>query len=134
MIEQINPKMAHQKMQDSQNPALYLDVRTIQEYQMGHADGAYNIPVMIADENGQMAANPNFVKQVTQKFSPQQQLVVGCKMGGRSQKACDLLEAAGFENLFNIQGGFGGSPTQAGWSQLDLPVEDGQPEGRAYLK
>jgi rhodanese-related sulfurtransferase len=48
--------------------------------------------------------------------------------GGRSQRACDMLEEAGFTDLTNVVGGFGGQRDQSGqvlvtgWKDAGLPV------------
>lgn len=137
-IEQIDPKVAAERMKDPANPATYLDVRTVEEYEAGHAAGAYNVPVMVRDEYGQMGPNPNFVSDVEKVFKKNTRLVVGCMAGGRSQRACMMMEPAGYLSLANVQGGFGGARDPSGqisvkgWSQEGLPVETGNPPGRAY--
>lgn len=138
-IEQINPKLAAERMKDAAKPATYLDVRTVEEYEAGHASGAYNVPVMVRDESGQMTPNPNFLADVEKVFKKDARLVVGCMAGGRSQRACLMMESAGYQSLANIQGGFGGARDPSGqiitkgWSQEGLPVESGNPPGRAYV-
>lgn len=130
-IEQIQPRTAFERMEKG---TPYLDVRTVEEYASGHARGAHNIPVFF-NQGGQMLPNPNFVAEVQSRFAVGEALVVGCRTGARSQKACELLEQAGFTALANDQGSFAGRPGILGWSQEpDLPIEDGQPEGRAYDK
>ena len=48
--------------------------------------------------------------------------------GGRSQRACEILEEAGYGDLTNVRGGFGGARDQsgkvvvAGWRDAGLPV------------
>jgi hypothetical protein len=55
-------------------------------------------------------------------------LVVGCMAGGRSQRACEILEQAGFSDLTNVRGGFGGARDATGailvpgWRDAGLPV------------
>ncbi len=137
-IEQINPTIAAERMKDAGHPATYLDVRTVEEYEAGHPAGAYNVPVMVRDETGQMGPNPNFQRDVEKLFPKNKKLVVGCMAGGRSQRACQILQTGGYESLANVQGGFGGARDPSGqivvkgWSQEGLPVEDGNPPGRAY--
>ena len=106
-IKQQVPPEAHETLK--QNPdALYLDVRTEGEFAAGHAAGAINIPVMVAKGPGQMQLNLDFV-EVAEKVIPKgKKLVVGCMAGGRSQRACEMLEDAGFTDLTNVVGGFGG--------------------------
>lgn len=137
-IEQINPKIAAERMKEPVNPATYLDVRTVEEYEAGHAAGAYNVPVMVRDDMGQMAPNPKFKDDIEKIFPKDKRLVVGCMAGGRSQRACQIMDAAGYTSLANVHGGFGGARDPSGhivvkgWSQEGLPVEPGNPPGRAY--
>ena len=111
--------------------AVYLDVRSIPEFTQGHAAGAINIPLMHFT-NGQMAPNPDFPMVAGSVLEKDKTYVVGCKMGGRSQKACEILERLGFKKLFNIHGGFGGAPDQPGWKDLGLPVSTDNGPGVSY--
>ena len=119
-IEQINPQEAYNKMQNE--GASYLDVRTEKEFQEGHASGAVNIPVFFI-EDGIRQPNPNFINTVKKKFNLDKALVVGCRTGGRSQQACQILANTGFTKLYNIDGGFIGTPEKDGWDSLGLPQE-----------
>jgi rhodanese-related sulfurtransferase len=126
-IKQQTPPEAHETLK--QNPgALYLDVRTEAEFAAGHAAGAINIPVMVARGPGQMQLNPDFVEVAEKVIAKDRKLVVGCMAGGRSQRACDMLEDAGFTDLTNVVGGFGGQRDQSGkvvvtgWKDAGLPV------------
>ena len=126
-IKQQVPPEAHETLK--QNPdALYLDVRTEAEFAAGHAAGAVNIPVMVARGPGQMQMNIDFVEVAEKVIPKDRKLVVGCMSGGRSQRACDMLEEAGFTDLTNVVGGFGGQRDQsgkvvvAGWKDAGLPV------------
>jgi rhodanese-related sulfurtransferase len=77
---------------------------------------------------GGMSPNPDFMTVMTAKFDKDAPLVVGCKMGGRSARACEMLDAAGFTQLKNIDGGFSGRgdardpSVRGGWSGSGLPV------------
>src|SRR5208282_1218333 len=112
-----------------QNPdAIYVDVRTEGEFSLGHATGSINIPVVFIKGPGQMQLNPDFVK-IAEKVLPKgKKLVVGCQAGGRSMRACEMLEEAGYTDLTNVVGGFGGQRDQtgavvvAGWRESNLPV------------
>lgn len=114
---EITPKEAFEKIREGY---VYLDVRTEEEFEEGHAKGATNIPIIIIEESGRVQ-NPNFVAQVKEKFPPSTRLVVGCKTGGRSAKACEILFGEGYSVLCNIDGGFCGNPNQAGWHDEGLP-------------
>jgi len=126
-IRQQVPPEAYETLK--QNPAaLYLDVRTEGEFAAGHPAGAINIPVMVPKGPGQMQMNLDFV-EVAEKVIPRgRKLVVGCLSGGRSQRACEMLEEAGFTDLTNVVGGFGGQRDAsgkvvvAGWRDAGLPV------------
>lgn len=115
----ITPKEAYQKMQEG---SVYLDVRTPEEFSAGHAKGAINIPIFIKLPDGGRQFNPNFLAEVKRQFPSQTKLVIGCHSGGRSGKACELLDKEGYLTLCNINGGFGGNPNQKGWKDEGLPV------------
>jgi len=115
--------------------AKYLDVRSIPEFQQGHPEGAFNVPLMHADpETRQMRPNPDFVDVVRFTFPAETTLVIGCQMGGRSAKACEILANAGFLDVANVLGGWGGAPQfgHAGWVQAGLPVEQNAEPEREY--
>jgi rhodanese-related sulfurtransferase len=129
-IEQTTPDQAKQALE--QNPdAVYVDVRSIPEFTQGRAAGAINIPLLHM-QGGQMAPNPDFQKVVQAVLPKEKPLFVGCKMGGRSQKACEILDALGYQKIYNIDGGFGGSGQQPGWRDLGLPVSTDNGEGVSY--
>jgi rhodanese-related sulfurtransferase len=112
-----------------QNPdAVYVDVRTEGEFAAGHPAGAINIPVLVLKGAGQMQLNPDFVEIVEQILPHEKKLIVGCMSGGRSQRACEMLEDVGYKDLTNVVGGFGGQRDQSGqlvvpgWKDAGLPV------------
>lgn len=118
---------------------VYVDVRSTGEFAEGHPDGAVNVPLLEPDEDtGQMMPNPDFVRVMQAAFKADAQLLVGCMVGGRSMRAAQMLEAFGFSDVTNVRGGFGGSRDpmgrvlDAGWAESDLPVEQGEPSGRAF--
>ena len=81
-----------------------------------------------------MRPNPEFLAVVKANFPPDTPLVIGCKMGGRSQQACELLSTAGFQDVTNVLGGCGGAP-QIGPPRLGaggLPVETAADPAREY--
>jgi len=119
--------------------AVYIDVRTEQEFTNGHVPKSLNIPVVWPDPaTRQMTPNPDFVKVVSAHLGKDKRIIVGCQAGGRSQFAADLLEKAGFQDVSNMQGGFGGARdpmgrvVAPGWSQLGFPVETDSPPERSY--
>jgi rhodanese-related sulfurtransferase len=137
-IKQIDPKGAKDSL-DGDERAVYLDVRTEAEFERGHPPGALNIPVLFLPGPGQPAIpNERFADEVARVIAPDRRIFVGCQVGGRSQRACEILATAGFSDLTNVQGGFGGARDRAGnvvapgWTDSGLPVETGQPGGRCY--
>jgi len=119
--------------------AIYIDVRTEQEFNNGHVPKSLNIPVVWPDAaTRQMKPNPAFVHVVSKHFATDKRIIVGCQAGGRSQFAADLLEKAGFQDVSNMQGGFGGARdpmgrvVAPGWSQLGFPVETENPPESSY--
>lgn len=125
-IVQTTPPEAHELLQQGYR---YIDVRTEMEFDNGHPRGAVNIPVAITSpQTRQMMLNPDFVRVVEAHFSKDQALVVGCQAGSRSQHAAEMLVAAGYSTVLNMQGGWGGGMNPmtgagvAGWAACGLPV------------
>jgi rhodanese-related sulfurtransferase len=115
-----------QAQQEQAAGAKYLDVRSVPEFEQGHPEGAFNVPLMHADpETRQMRPNTDFVAVVRANFPPDTQLVIGCQMGGRSAKAAEILASAGYHQVANVLGGYGGAPQlgHTGWVQAGLPIE-----------
>jgi rhodanese-related sulfurtransferase len=128
-IKQLQPPQAYESLKS--NPgAIYLDVRTESEFAQGHPAGAFNVPVVFIKGPGQMEPNPEFAAVVGKVIPKDTPLVVGCMAGGRSQRACEILEQAGYRNLTNVQGGYGGARDASGkivvpgWRDAGLPVSN----------
>ncbi len=126
-IKQAEPPEAYEILQGNPD-AIYLDVRTEEEFAQGHPAGAINIPVVFLKPGAAPQLNDSFLA-IAQKVLPQnKKLVVGCMMGGRSQRACEILEQAGYSDLTNVRGGFGGARDASGvivvvgWRDAGLPV------------
>lgn len=126
-IKRITPEEANQLL-DSNTGYVYLDVRTVAEFDAGHVPGAKNVPVMEHDPYGRMQMNPRFVEIVEANFGKDVECITGCQKGGRSMKAAELLLASGFSNVVDMRGGFGGETDQVGrmtfpgWAPRGLPT------------
>ncbi len=72
--------------------AVLLDVRTEEEYLMGHIPGSRNIPLHTIDNVEDMVENKNT------------KLYVYCRSGARSRQAVNILEELGYTNAINIGG------------------------------
>lgn len=137
-VSDITPQQARERL-ETKDGTVYLDVRTVGEFQEGRPAGAWNIPVMLRDpETGQMQPNDAFSRVVQATFAKDTPIIAGCRSGGRSARAAALLMQAGYTNVVNMSGGFGGAHdaggalVQPGWSALDLPVESGDAGARDY--
>ena len=76
--------------------AVILDVRTEDECNEGIIPNA----IMIDIYKGQ-----GFIYQV-EELEKNKNYYVYCKAGGRSAQACAVMNQLGFENTFNLEGGF----------------------------
>jgi rhodanese-related sulfurtransferase len=129
-VKNISPEQA-KGILESDGGTVYIDVRTEQEFMKGHVPKSVNIPVVWPDPaTRQMKPNPDFVNVVSAHFGKDKPIIVGCQAGGRSQFAAELLAQEGFQDVSNMQGGFGGARDPMGrvvvqgWSQLGFPVEN----------
>jgi sulfur-carrier protein adenylyltransferase/sulfurtransferase len=69
-----------------------IDVREPQEYEVGKISGSKLIPL-------------GDLPQRLHELDSAREIVVHCKMGGRSARACKILYDAGFRKLKNVAGG-----------------------------
>lgn len=135
--KEITPQEAHDILQ-SDSRAVYIDVRTEREFAAGHPQGAVNIPVAFPDPGRGMIMNADFVRVVEDHFPKEKKIIVGCQAGPRSNAAAGLLQRAGYQDISNMVGGFGGmrdslgNVTAAGWSSLGLPVTQDNGDGVSY--
>ena len=125
-IKQIAPEEAHQLMASG---CPYIDVRTEGEFSAGHPAAAVNIPVALPDPaSGRMQINSDFVAVVEAHFPKGRSLILGCQSGMRSQRAAEMLAQAGYDDVSNMQAGFGGvhdhtgRTVMPGWAAAGLPV------------
>jgi adenylyltransferase/sulfurtransferase len=69
-----------------------VDVREPNEYQINRIPGSVLIPL------GDVPKRVN-------EINPDDEIVVHCKMGGRSAKAADFLRSVGYKKVLNLKGG-----------------------------
>ncbi len=137
-LKHVDVRTAHQLQ--SNDGCTYVDVRSIPEFEAGHPKGARNVPLLHLDpDTRRMQPNPEFLSVMQANYPPDTKLLIGCQMGGRSAQAGQLLASAGYQDVSNVVGGFGGARDQAtgqlideGWTDAGLPVEQGTPGGAAY--
>jgi rhodanese-related sulfurtransferase len=119
-----------------QSGHIYVDVRSEPEFAEGHPPGAVNVPLLHLGPGG-MSPNPDFMQVMQSAFGTGEKLVLGCRSGGRSMRAAQMLEQVGYTELSEMCAGWEGSRdpfgrVNPGWSKRDLPVERGTPEGQKY--
>lgn len=127
-MKRISPEEAAAKMEEGY---VYLDVRSVPEFETGHPKGAYNIPLMHAGSSG-MSPNSRFMEEVAKAFPQDSKIIVGCKSGGRSVSAVALMEMAGYKDLLEQRAGFDGNGREPGWRQTPLPQSTTAEPGRAH--
>jgi len=92
-IVDLDPAAFKAKM--SEPNTIVLDVRTPAEIAAGKIPGAFDLDVQ----------NPEFKNEVN-RLDKSKMYLVYCKKGGRSSRACSILEEAGFEKIYNLEGGY----------------------------
>ena len=90
--KQMEPQALVRLLQKQQAPFI-LDVRSAQEYQQGHIQGAINISYDLLEANSQLIA--------THKDKP---IIVYCRSGKRAQRAEQILQRKGFTQLIDLKG------------------------------
>ena len=137
-VKHVGVKDAHALQTDE--GCTYIDVRSTPEYEQGHPAGALNVPLLHFDPaTRRMQPNLDFLAVVKATQAPDARLLIGCQMGGRSARAADMLAAAGYTDVSNVLGGFGGARDRAtgavlheGWAEAGLPVETAATPGGSY--
>jgi phage shock protein E len=72
---------------------IWLDVRTLSEYESGHIEGAIHLP------------HTNVTEQASSLLpNKDDEILVYCRSGGRAGKAETLLKELGYSNVKNIGG------------------------------
>ncbi|MGY6275861.1 rhodanese-like domain-containing protein [Methylomonas sp. MgM2] len=103
-FESISPLIAVTKM-DSDSTVV-IDVREPNEFIKSHIENAINVPLGKLEEKLQTLDQYKYYT-----------LIVTCQTGARSVPACKTLSKAGFEHIFNMQGGM------QSWEDNKLPIK-----------
>lgn len=134
-VKRVSPREANDLLAQGWT---YVDVRSVPEYEAGHPAGAYNVPLMHFVPGRGMTPNPEFADVVAKIFPKDANLVIGCKTGGRSLRAAEMLTSMGYANVVDVRGGFEGErdmmgrTVEMGWKECGLPVEQGPTPGRTW--
>lgn len=84
-----------EQLQNDAN-AFILDVRTEDEVSDGFIPNAKHIDIYLGQ---------GFIDEL-QKLDKRKNYYVYCRSGNRSGQACAILNTLGFENTYNLEGGF----------------------------
>ena len=76
--------------------AVILDVRTQNEIEEGYIPNAKHLDIM----------NAGAFMEGANEFDKSKNYYVYCRSGGRSGQACMIMDSIGFENTYNLMGGF----------------------------
>lgn len=99
----VTPQEATQLI--NREDAIVLDVREDSEYRSGHIINALHMPLgRVQEQAGELEKH---------KDKP---IIVGCRSGQRSARACGMLKKAGFDNVYNLSGGV------LAWQNAGLPL------------
>ena len=101
---------------DSLDGYRVIDVREDDEFRgpLGRVDCAENVPL-------------STVKDHAEKLKGTRPLLLVCRSGKRSGKACEILAELGCEDVTNLAGGM------IGWNRASLPVLHTEPESLSAL-
>lgn len=102
-FQTISVATAHEQLQADPD-AIFVDVRTAEEYASGHAEGTVLIPL---DE---------LASRTPGELPKDRDIYVICHTGNRSRSASETLVDLGYEHVYNVEGG-----TDA-WSSEGLPM------------
>ena len=90
-IKKVTCEEKNEILKDNEN-AMFIDVRTKEEYNEGHIEKAINIPY---DEIVDTLATYGTIDVDIP-------IIVYCKSGGRSSMAAESLKEAGYKNIYDL--------------------------------
>lgn len=91
-IKSINAEQLKNKL-DSGEKVTVIDCREQNEWDSGHIEAAQFIPLS------------DFESQFSKLSEKEAELILQCRSGKRSLKACQFLAEQGYTNLTNLEGG-----------------------------
>lgn len=103
MIKHMTVEELKTKLDAGENIKL-IDCREQEEWDEAHIAAAEFMPLS------------NFEEEMKKLQDKGETIIMQCRSGGRSMKACMALQGEGFENLFNLEGGI------IAWSEKGYPT------------
>ena len=104
-VAHIGPRVAWER--STRQKAKLIDVRSRQEYERGHAKGSSHVP-------------PSRIRADDTRLSRDDQVMVICSSGNRSEHQAHKLTRLGFTNVATVDGGL------KAWQRANLPLTCGQ--------
>ena len=92
-VELIDSQELKQRIENSKEGLILIDVRTLEEYQSGHIKNSINIP------HDQLILNINVLDQYRN-----QPIVVFCRSGRRAQLVIETLIENKFDQIVDLEG------------------------------
>lgn len=144
-LTRITPTEAQRLMRE--RDYVYLDVRTPEEFELGHPEHAFNVPWQLTGSNGERSTNPRFLEVAKRTLLGKKGVVIGCQTGRRSVAAAEHLISAGVvspttgaeaPHVVEQRAGFGGvrdafgKLVETGWQAAGLPVSYEPAPGKSY--
>lgn len=72
---------------------VWVDVRTVEEYQQDHIEGDLNLPLDTLES-----------QLLQSRFDQDDEIRLYCRSGGRAERALEIFETAGFSDVRNVGG------------------------------
>ncbi len=134
-LRRISPEEALDLVEDE--GWVYVDVRTVAEFEGGHPEGAYCVPWQRLTPAGR-EENEDFLAVMQATFALDAKIVLGCRGGVRSKHAALAMLDVGFTKVVDQRAGYVGARNafggmeEAGWQTQGLPIALEPEAGRDY--
>lgn len=102
-MSNISPTKVNEKLAQEKDSVCFIDVRSLDEFKSGHVPGANCVPL-------------DSIESDLAKIPKNKLVILSCQSGKRSARAREILQAKGYDNLVEMEGGF------SAWAALGLPV------------
>lgn len=97
--------------------AVIIDVRFMHERdELGYVIGSYHIPIYTPD----WEENPTFIADVARIAGPDTPIIFVCRTGNRSCQACEIVQAHGYDQVYNLRDGYVGLVNLTSQADIDL--------------
>ena len=97
--------------------AVIIDVRFLHERdELGYVVGSHHIPIYTSD----WEENPTFIAQISHIAAPHTPIIFVCRTGNRSCQACEIVQAHGYDQVYNLREGYVGLVNLTSQADIDL--------------